>query len=66
VESPLSTFLLDNTFSLTHFISLVVSFILTLIVHGYLISLLATDEYVLSNSLIILIQLLDVIISFLF
>jgi hypothetical protein len=45
---------------------LVVSFILTLIVHGYLISLLATDKYVLSNSLIILTQLLDVIISFLF
>ena len=58
--------LLDNAFSLTHFISLVVSFILTLIVHDYLISLLATNKYVLSNSLIILTQLFDVITSFLF
>jgi hypothetical protein len=58
--------LLDNAFSLTHFISLVVSFILTLIVHGYLISLLATNKYVISNSLIIRTQLLDVILSFLF
>jgi hypothetical protein len=58
--------LLDNAFSLTHFISLVVSFILTLIVQCYLISLLATDKYVLSNSLIFLIWFLDFIISFLF
>jgi hypothetical protein len=47
----LSTFLLDNAFSLTHFISLVISFILTLIVHGYLISPLATNKYVLSKLL---------------
>jgi hypothetical protein len=58
--------LLDNAFSLTHFISLVVSFILTLTVHVYLISLFATNKYVLSNSLIILTWLLDFIISFLF
>jgi hypothetical protein len=58
--------LLDNAFFLTHFISMVVSFILTLIIHGYLISLLATNKYVLSNSLIILTWLLDFIIYFLF
>jgi hypothetical protein len=56
--------LLDKAFSLTHFISLVVSFILTLLVHDYLISLLATNKYVWSNSLIILTQLLDFIIFF--
>jgi hypothetical protein len=58
--------LLDKVFSLTHFISLVISFILTLLVHGYLISLLATNKYVMSKSLIIHTQLLNVILSCLF
>ena len=66
LDNALLFCLLDNTFSLTHYISLVISFILTLIVHDYLISLLTTNKYVMSNSLIILTQLLDVIISFLF
>jgi hypothetical protein len=57
--------LLDNVFSLTHFISLVISFILTLIVHDYLISLLTTNKYVLSNSSLFLTWLLNFIISFL-
>ena len=66
----LSTSLLDNALVFCILkkilISLVVSFILTLIVHGYLISLLATNKYVLSNSSLFLTWLLDFIISFLF